>query len=140
MFGKAVDAGATVMDLEDDVGGRTMVPKGGQATSRRKRLTTAPKEGADGSAPMEVEGADEGAGEEDAGEEEEGGEDFAPAPAPALPPRPRGARPAPRARAARPRARVRPRRPRARSRPWRRSARSLRRVTARPSGSRRGSG
>ena len=27
MFGKAVDAGATVMDLEDAVGGRTMVPK-----------------------------------------------------------------------------------------------------------------
>ena len=70
MFGKAVDAGATVMDLEDAVGGRTMVPKGGRATSRRKRLT-APKEGADGSGPMEVEGGEEDAAGE---EEEEGGE------------------------------------------------------------------
>jgi len=73
MFGKAVDAGATVMDLEDAVGGRTMVPKGGRATSRRKRLT-APKEGADGSGPMEVEGGEEDAAGE---EEEEGGEEEA---------------------------------------------------------------
>jgi len=76
MFGKAVDAGAALLDLEDAVGGRTLVPKGGRATSRRKRTTAAaaaPEDGGDGSLPMEVDGAEEEGPGGVAGEEEEAG-------------------------------------------------------------------
>ena len=56
MFGAAVDAGASIMDLEDAVGGRQL-PKSARATSRRKRAT-APQEGGSPTAAdgMDVDG------------------------------------------------------------------------------------